>query len=45
MALSSGIRGRLLLLAAISTLPTFALLLYDGWHSRVEQIEAARQNL
>ncbi len=45
MALSSGIRGRLLLLAAISTLPTFALLLYDGWHSRAEQIEAARQNL
>src|SRR6187551_2110127 len=45
MTIPSGIRTRLLLLAATCTLPMYGLLLYDAWRSSEAQIETARVNL
>jgi PAS domain S-box-containing protein len=36
----SGLRGRLLLLVALATLPAFALSWYTGWESRQRQLAA-----
>jgi signal transduction histidine kinase/ActR/RegA family two-component response regulator/HAMP domain-containing protein len=45
MSVLTGIRSRLLLLAAICTLPVFALLIYDAWHSSRQEIADTRAEL
>ena len=41
----TGVRTRLLLLAAICTLPVFALLVYDAWQASRDEIDATRTDL
>lgn len=45
MTVPTGIRTRLLLLAAISTLPMFVLLAYDAWQSSQREVADARDDL
>jgi len=45
MSVLTGIRSRLLLLAAICTLPVFALLIYDTWRASQQEIADTRAEL